>query len=157
MTQLRSIDLTLRVVTPMACGNADFLAEVRPPSFRGAGRFWLRALLGGIWGEDYQAVRTVENLIFGDTTRRSSLAVRTLDNPATWQLPIDPTEAPGLTYLYYTLYTTHFIAPTVMRSCQVSSFAFVCRRCRSLCLTPSCAKSRSMVNLSGEWRLLLSG
>lgn len=91
----------------MACGNADFLAEVRPPSFRGAGRFWLRALLGGIWGEDYQTVRTVENLVFGDTTRRSSLAVRTLDNPATGQLPIDPTEAPGLAYLYYTLYRTH--------------------------------------------------
>lgn len=104
MAQLRSLDLTLRVVTPMACGNADFLAEVRPPSFRGVARFWLRALLGGIWGEDYQAVRTVENLIFGDTTRRSSIAVRTLDEPATGQLPIDPAEAPGLAYLYYTLY-----------------------------------------------------
>jgi CRISPR-associated protein Cmr1 len=88
----------------MACGNADFLAEVRPPSFRGVARFWLRALLGGVFGEDYQAVRTVENLIFGDTTRRSSFAVRTLDLPKTGQLPIDPAEAPGLAYLYYTLY-----------------------------------------------------
>ncbi len=104
MTQLRSLDLTLRVVTPMACGNADFLAEVRPPSFRGVSRLWLRILLGGIFGEDYQSVRTVENLVFGDTTRRSSFAVRTLDEPATGPLPIDPAEAPGLAYLYYTLY-----------------------------------------------------
>ncbi len=88
----------------MACGNADFQAEVRPPSFRGVARFWLRALLGGIFGEDYQTVRRVENLIFGDTTRRSSFAVRTPDSPATGQLPVDPAEAPGLAYLYYTLY-----------------------------------------------------
>ena len=104
MTPLRSLDLSLRVVTPMACGNADFLAEVRPPSFRGAARLWLRVLLGGIFGEDYAAVRAVENRVFGDTTHRSSFAVRTLDSPATGPLPSDPADAPGLAYLYYTLY-----------------------------------------------------
>jgi hypothetical protein len=56
MTPLRSLDLSLRVITPMACGNADFLAEVRPPSFRGAARLWLRILLDGIFGEDCAAV-----------------------------------------------------------------------------------------------------
>lgn len=100
MTPLRSLDLSLRVITPMACGNADFLAEVRPPSFRGAARLWLRILLGGIFGEDYAAVRAVENCVFGDTTHRSSFAVRTLDSPATGPLPGDPAEAPGLAYLY---------------------------------------------------------
>ena len=50
MASLQSLELMLRVVTPMACGNADFLAEVRPPSFRGVARYWHRTLLGGILG-----------------------------------------------------------------------------------------------------------
>lgn len=48
--------------------------ELRPPSIKGALRFWWRAINGHLPLED---LRTQERAIFGDTTRRSKVVVRT--------------------------------------------------------------------------------
>jgi CRISPR-associated protein Cmr1 len=48
-----SLAVTLETVTPVFLGGADprGAPELRPPAFRGAMRYWLRAALGGvIWG-----------------------------------------------------------------------------------------------------------
>ena len=63
-TSVREITLTLETVTPMFLGGADPRGEpeLRAPSFRGAMRYWLRALVGAA-GE--QTMRRCEDYLFG--------------------------------------------------------------------------------------------
>jgi len=78
---LPSLTLTLETVTPLFLAGADprGAPELRPPSFRGAMRYWLRAGLGGL-GYGLPAVRQREGLVFGsageDGARASTIAVR---------------------------------------------------------------------------------
>jgi CRISPR-associated protein Cmr1 len=104
MPALQFLDLHLQTVTPMACGGADLQPEVRPPSFRGMLRYWLRVLLGGVFGADLGAMRSVENGVFGSTQQKSRFAIRTLDFPSTGPMPVDRAEAPGIGYLYHAIY-----------------------------------------------------
>ncbi|BCX02767.1 MAG: type III-B CRISPR module RAMP protein Cmr1 [Candidatus Roseilinea sp.] len=64
MSETPSLTVTLETVTPMFLGGADprGAPELRPPSFRGAMRYWLRALVGAA-GE--QAMRDHEGRLFG--------------------------------------------------------------------------------------------
>jgi CRISPR-associated protein Cmr1 len=64
LTSMREITLTLETVTPMFLGGADprGAPELRAPSFRGAMRYWLRALVGAA-GE--QLMRQREDYLFG--------------------------------------------------------------------------------------------
>ena len=60
------IDATYRVATPLFCAGADpNRAELRVPSFKGALRFWWRALAWPRCGGDLQAIRQEENALFG--------------------------------------------------------------------------------------------
>lgn len=63
--------VTLEAVTPLFLGGADPRGEpeLRPSSFRGAMRYWLRALLGGVLGEETQALRQAEATVFGSTEK----------------------------------------------------------------------------------------
>jgi len=73
------------VLTPMFLGGADPQGkpELRAPSVRGALRYWLRALAGGIrWANDgcdsenYLAkAEQEESNVFGSTDRRSTISV----------------------------------------------------------------------------------
>jgi len=64
LTSMREITLTLETVTPMFLGGADprGAPELRAPSFRGAMRYWLRALVGAA-GE--HLMRQREDYLFG--------------------------------------------------------------------------------------------
>ncbi|MCS7062140.1 MAG: type III-B CRISPR module RAMP protein Cmr1, partial [Anaerolineae bacterium] len=64
MSEPLSLTVTLETVTPLFLGGANPRAapELRPPSFRGVMRYWLRALVGAA-GE--QAMREQENRLFG--------------------------------------------------------------------------------------------
>ena len=75
MQQLR---IPLEVVTPLFLGGANPRGspELRPASFRGALRFWWRAAVGGLIGDDSQRLRDCESSIFGSTERGSSVVVR---------------------------------------------------------------------------------
>ena len=61
---MREITLTLETVTPMFLGGADPRGEpeLRAPSFRGAMRYWLRALVGAA---DEHLMRQREDYLFG--------------------------------------------------------------------------------------------
>ncbi len=57
-----------RVVTPMFLSGADQNhAELRLPSFKGALRFWWRALAAGRFANDLQNLRNAEDSLFGST------------------------------------------------------------------------------------------
>jgi len=63
---MKTIEATYRIVTPMFIGGADSSPSdgIRPPSFKGALRFWWRALN---WGEyqDLTALHQKEEELFG--------------------------------------------------------------------------------------------
>ena len=74
---MESVELTLETVTPLFLGGADQQLELRPPSVRGALRFWLRAALGSVVGRnDLAQLRELESSVFGNTERGSPIVVR---------------------------------------------------------------------------------
>jgi CRISPR-associated protein Cmr1 len=72
--------LCLETITPLFLTGADPRGEpeLRAASIRGALRFWLRALLGGVIGDkDLDALRKAEPAVFGSTdTGASPVVVR---------------------------------------------------------------------------------
>jgi CRISPR-associated protein Cmr1 len=70
--------LHLETVTPLFLGGADPRGEpeLRAASFRGALRFWLRALLGGMIGDkNLDALHQAEATVFGSTDSGASPVV----------------------------------------------------------------------------------
>lgn len=69
MSPWPSVTVTLETVTPLFLAGAEARGapELRPPSMRGAMRYWLRAALGGVLGADSEAVRRAEATVFGST------------------------------------------------------------------------------------------
>ena len=74
----RTLHVTLETVTPVLTHGADNRTpELRPPSFRGAMRYWWRAALGGIIGdENLKALHELEGAVFGDTECGSPISIR---------------------------------------------------------------------------------
>jgi len=72
------LTVTLETVTPMFLAGADGRTpELRAASFRGALRFWLRALLGAYAGDDLKTLHEEESKVFGSTDGASPVIVRT--------------------------------------------------------------------------------
>lgn len=69
MGPVKVLTVPLETVTPLFLGGANprDSPELRPPSIRGALRYWLRAALGGVIGDDVQGVREAEAAVFGST------------------------------------------------------------------------------------------
>lgn len=70
--------LKVEVVTPLFLGGAEVRGEpeLRAASIRGALRFWLRALLGGVIGDkNLDALRRAEAAVFGSTDTGASPVV----------------------------------------------------------------------------------
>lgn len=64
------LELTLETVTPLFLAGADARGtpELRPPAFRGAMRYWLRAALGGVIGDNnLKALHALESAVMGNT------------------------------------------------------------------------------------------
>ncbi len=71
---MQQIIFTCETVTPMFLAGADgSTPELRPPSIKGALRFWWRALNGHLSIEE---LKKREGAIFGDTTQRSKVIIR---------------------------------------------------------------------------------
>jgi len=108
MGEVHSIRVTLETVTPMFLGGAEPRGEpeLRPPSFRGALRYWWRASAGSVVGDN---IAHWEPLVFGSTEQGSSIVVRTYGQPATQ--PFKSYRPPGLgrrqssghDYLYWSM------------------------------------------------------
>lgn len=69
----------LETVTPLFLGGSDPKndpPELRVPSIRGALRYWLRALLGGLVGDsDLTLLKSAEDAVFGSTEAGASAIV----------------------------------------------------------------------------------
>jgi CRISPR-associated protein Cmr1 len=74
----QELEITLETVTPLFLGGANPRGkpELRAASFRGAMRFWLRALLGGVLGDSVETVGQEEAKRFGSTEGASPVVVR---------------------------------------------------------------------------------
>lgn len=96
------IELRLETVTPMFLGGADQQPEFRPASLRGALRFWLRAALGGVLGDQHlNELHRREALIFGETERGSAIVLRTPDLPRTGI--VQELNQQGIGYLWFSM------------------------------------------------------
>ncbi len=77
---MHEVTFTLETVTPLFVAGADQRqAELRAPSFRGEMRYWLRALVGGLYGTDADGLKKVweeEQSVFGTTNQGSAVMVR---------------------------------------------------------------------------------
>lgn len=80
---MEKVTFDLQTITPLFLAGADQeTAELRAPSFRGAMRYWLRALVGGQPGTDSDRLKKVmeaETSVFGATDRGSSVRIKISD------------------------------------------------------------------------------
>lgn len=71
---MQSITFECEVITPMFLSGADGCTpELRPPSIKGALRFWWRAMNGHL---NLEEMKKAEGEIFGDTSQRSKVIIR---------------------------------------------------------------------------------
>jgi len=132
--------VTLEAVTPLFLGGADPRGEpeLRAASIRGALRFWLRALLGGVIGDkDLDALRKAESAVFGSTdTGASPVVVRIRNLSRGAPIPFSAMAGKqGLSYLFFAARGTQWTYP-----------AFVDR----VTLTDSGSADHLLSNSSGE-------
>jgi len=111
---LPSVRLPFETLTPLFLGGADPRGdpELRSSSIRGALRFWLRALLGGCYGTDDQAlaeIRRLEAETFGEAggegkAGASTIVVRVRQEqqsaPQEWRAARDSS---GRAYLFFSM------------------------------------------------------
>ena len=84
------IDIAYRVVTPLFCAGADpNRAELRLPSFKGALRFWWRALAWSRCDGDLEDIRRQEDALFGSAGGGQSRLIMRLAPPSHRRTPID--------------------------------------------------------------------
>ncbi len=74
------LTLTLETVTPLLMNGASQTPEIRSASFRGVLRYWLRAVLGGVYQGDIAELKEAESHYFGSTEAGSPLRVRIQHN-----------------------------------------------------------------------------
>lgn len=73
------VTLEAEAVTPLFLAGADPKGEpeLRPPSIRGALRYWFRAAMGGVIGDqNIDLLRQMESAVFGSTNRCSPIRIR---------------------------------------------------------------------------------
>ena len=108
------VEAAYRVTTPMFCGGAapETVAELRLPSFKGALRFWWRALAWRRLGGNLAAVREEEAKLFGSSDRGQSRVAMSMRPPRALQIKKgdvlkesggDRTVGDGVRYLGYGL------------------------------------------------------
>ncbi|MGH7963652.1 MAG: type III-B CRISPR module RAMP protein Cmr1 [Candidatus Binatia bacterium] len=79
MEERKTLTVTLETVTPLFLGGAEprGAPELRSPAFRGALRYWLRAALGGVIGDNsLDGLHKLESAVFGSTDYGSPMQVR---------------------------------------------------------------------------------
>lgn len=107
----RMLRVTLETITPMfLSGSNTREVELRAPSFRGVMRFWLRALLGGVLGDNPQEIFKNESAVFGSTEHASLITIRVqqknlhteqFSGLAKWNEQKSRYERQGIAYLFF--------------------------------------------------------
>jgi CRISPR-associated protein Cmr1 len=114
---MSELTLTLETVTPLFLGGAeprDKSPELRPPAFRGAMRYWLRAALGGVIGDsNLDELHKLESAVFGAADEKIGASAVNLRLGTQSLKPISYSEIakydrqkniyehPGLAYLFF--------------------------------------------------------
>jgi len=73
---MQTVTFNCEVITPMFLGGADQQPELRPPSIRGAMRWWFRAMMGGIIGNNIPDLQKLEMLVFGSNDQSSAITTK---------------------------------------------------------------------------------
>lgn len=118
---MQTVTFNCEVITPMFLGGANQQAELRPPSIRGAMRWWFRAMMGGGLFDSsldlVMEVRKEEAELFGDTSHMGIFSVSASHdlggadvNRFNFRLG-NPNEK-YLRYLGYGLYVRDYIKPS---------------------------------------------
>lgn len=114
---MNNITAVLETITPLFLGGADPRGnpELRAPSLRGAMRYWLRALLGGVYGDDdkgQQKINHQETEIFGSSSSGSNLVcqIRELTSKNINPVQLNPDQHPGEMYLLWASKDRKYIA-----------------------------------------------
>ncbi|EKQ67328.1 CRISPR-associated protein, Cmr1 family [Leptolyngbyaceae cyanobacterium JSC-12] len=84
-----SITFDLETVTPLFLSGADqTTAELRPPAFRGALRYWFRAIAGANYWNDINTLKSLESSILGDSGDHggSKITIRLINCPTPEEL-----------------------------------------------------------------------
>jgi len=126
----RSLTVTLETLTPLFLGGADprGAPELRGPAFRGAMRYWLRALVGAA-GE--QVMRQHEDHLFGVGGEQATAGVVSLRLPILQRAPTKSyselvDRLPGIAYLWFAARGTkreperYAILPTTLFNLEMS-------------------------------------
>lgn len=110
---MHRLEVTLQTITPLFMGGSDPRGEpeLRAVSLRGVLRFWLRALLGGVLGDDPRKVFEHESKVFGSIdygaspiiiqTRRTQAQTIPFSKIAGWIEKAKKYEKPGIAYLFF--------------------------------------------------------
>lgn len=104
-----ALTMTLETVTPLFLAGAEPRGqpELRPPAFRGALRYWLRAALGGVLGDDAEAVAKAEAAVFGSTNPEwggaGAVTVRIRHGPLLQPQPYQHGGVTGAGYLFWSM------------------------------------------------------
>jgi len=102
-----SITFDLETVTPLFLSGADqTTAELRPPAFRGALRYWFRAIAASVASKP--VVKKWENKIFGNTDSGGSVIVRVQSQNFTSRnsLTEKKEDYSGLNYLFFSMFSS---------------------------------------------------
>jgi CRISPR-associated protein Cmr1 len=99
-----SITFDLETVTPLFMAGADqTTAELRPPAFRGALRYWFRALAASI--TTFDKAREWENKVFGNTDTGGAVIIRVQAQEAVSNCVLKRNDnLSGLVYLFFSTY-----------------------------------------------------
>jgi CRISPR-associated protein Cmr1 len=99
-----SITFDLETVTPLFLAGADrTTAELRPPAFRGALRYWFRAVASSI--TSFDEVKKWENKVFGNTDVGGSVIIRIQAQKGVSRCILTrDNDFPGLVYLFFSTY-----------------------------------------------------
>lgn len=100
---MKQLILRIESITPLfLAGEDQTSAELRAPSFRGLLRYWFRAMMGGVMGDDdlSELRDEVEGGVFGDTKRASRLMVRVRGDVESQPFQ---SSRPGLQYLFFSM------------------------------------------------------
>jgi CRISPR-associated protein Cmr1 len=102
-----SIAFDLETVTPLFLAGADpATAELRPPAFRGALRYWFRAIAGSYYWNNPALLKEIESALLGNTQGSSNITIRLSRIPEQLQLSpvwLDHEQNPGLSYLLFSM------------------------------------------------------
>ena len=96
-----SITFDLETVTPLFLSGADqTIAELRPPAFRGALRYWFRAV-AGTYCSNIPQLKEIESALLGNTQGVSNIVLRLAKIPDRFENRVINLNRQGLNYLWF--------------------------------------------------------